>query len=472
MRNIPAALPAADDLDSARLILRDGTSATVRPAEPHDKALIVRFFHDLSVNARWHRFFSLSEPDATIIGRLIGSGDPRKGLSLIALRSVEGDARIVAVASYVALTGTAAEVSFAVDDRFQGKGISTLLLERLAVHAADAGFRTFHASMLADNLPMRDVFRDSAFEIRSTSGDGVVELQLTLSASANSVATSERRRQQAAAASIRPLLEPRSIAVIGASRDPSKIGSRVLRALQKGGYNGRIFPVHPVAPDLGGLPAVPSARDLPPGLDLAIVAVPYDRVLAIVDDCAAAGVKSLVVISAGFAETGPEGRARQDALTERVRAYGMRMIGPNCMGILNTDPAFQLDATFAPTQPIRGGIGFLSQSGAMGAAILNRARQLGLGISMFASMGNKADVSGNDLLEYWEQDPDTKLVLMYLENFGNPRKFTQIARRITRRMPVIAVKSGRTAAGAAAAASHTGALAAGRDYAVDALLWQ
>lgn len=268
------------------------------------------------------------------------------------------------------------------------------------------------------------------------------------------------------------LFRPRSVAVIGASRKKGSLGRELLHNLLAYEFQGKVFPVNPQADYVQSIKCAPSVLDIEDEIDLAVIVVPRDHVLRVVEECAKKGVKGVVVISAGFREVGDAGRARERALVEVVRRHGMRMIGPNCMGIVNSDPAVQLDATFAPTSAVRGSIGFLSQSGAMGVAILNRCRQLGLGISMFASMGNKADVSGNDLLEYWEADPDTKLVLMYLESFGNPRRFTQIARRVTRRMPVIAVKSGRTAAGAAAATSHTGALAGGQDVAVDALLWQ
>jgi acetyltransferase len=268
------------------------------------------------------------------------------------------------------------------------------------------------------------------------------------------------------------LFRPRSVAVIGASRKRGTLGRELLHNLVSYEFQGTVFPVNPQADVINSIKCFPSVADVPDHVDLAVIVVPREHVLRVVEECGKKGVKGVVVISAGFREVGEEGKKRERALVEVVRRHGMRMIGPNCMGIVNSDPAYQLDATFAPTQPIRGGIGFLSQSGAMGVAILNRARQLGLGISMFASMGNKADVSGNDLLEYWDEDPDTKLVLMYLESFGNPRNFTQIARRVTRRMPVIAVKAGRTAAGAAAATSHTGAIAGVQDVAVDALLSQ
>ncbi len=268
------------------------------------------------------------------------------------------------------------------------------------------------------------------------------------------------------------LFRPRSVAVIGASRKKGTLGRELLRNLVTYEFQGKVFPVNPQADVVLSMKCWKSVLDIPDEVDMAVIVVPRDHVLAVAEECGKKGVKGLVVISSGFREVGEAGVDRERKLTQIVRRHKMRMIGPNCMGIVNTDPAYRLDATFAPTHALRGGIGFLSQSGAMGVAILNRAQQLGLGISMFASMGNKADVSGNDLIEYWDEDPDTKLVLMYLESFGNPRNFTQIARRVTRRMPVIAVKSGRTSAGAAAAASHTGALAGGADVAVDALLSQ
>jgi acetyl coenzyme A synthetase (ADP forming)-like protein len=471
MYSIPPSAPAVDDLDSERLILRDGTTATVRCSVPGDEAAIVKFFNDLSLESRWHRFFAVAKPRPELLRRFADSGNPREAFTLLAFRSVEGSTRIIAVASYVALTATAAEVAFAVDDRFHGKGISTLLLERLAVHAAESGFLAFHASVLADNAAMRDVFRDSGFEIRSTSGQGVIELRLNLSPSAQGIVSAEQRRQRATAESIRPLLEPRSIAVIGASRDASKIGSRILRALRVSGYEGRIVAVHPRAGELDGVPAIALARNLPAGIDLGIIAVPAARVLETVDECAAAGVKSLVVISAGFAETGSDGVELQNALTERVRSYGMRMIGPNCMGLLNMDPAVRLNASFSPVCPPVGSIALSSQSGALGIAILRLAAERQIGLSAFVSVGNKADVSSNDLLEYWESDPRTRVITLYLESFGNPRRFARLARRIGRQKPIVALKAGRSQAGSRAAGSHTAALAA-KDVVVDALFRQ
>jgi acetyl coenzyme A synthetase (ADP forming)-like protein len=267
------------------------------------------------------------------------------------------------------------------------------------------------------------------------------------------------------------LLRPRTIAVIGASRTRGTIGAEVFHNIVANGFTGVVYPVNPSAHAVQGVRAYPSVRDVPDEIDLAVIVVPAAGVLAVVDECVAKRVRALLVISAGFAETGDEGRARQAELTAKVRDAGMRMVGPNCLGVLNTDPEISLDATFAPTWPPHGNIAFSSQSGAIGLAILDQARELGLGIHHFVSIGNKADISGNDLLEHWGADPAVRVILLYLESFGNPRNFLRIARAVSRATPIVAVKSGRTAAGARAATSHTGALA-GMEVAVDALFAQ
>lgn len=271
-----------------------------------------------------------------------------------------------------------------------------------------------------------------------------------------------------------PIFKPQSIAVVGASRKAGSIGREILHDLIEYNFHGKVFPVNPKADNIHSIKAFPNVCAIPDPVDLAIIVVPRDAVLAAVDDCGKKGVKGLVVITAGFGETGEEGRSIERELGERIRRYGMRMVGPNCMGVINTDPAVRMDATFAPALPLAGRIGFMSQSGALGVAILNIARQLDIGFSYFVSMGNKTNVSGNDLLLYWEDDERTDLILMYLESFGDPRRFVQTARRITKRKPIVAVKSGRTPAGALAASSHTGAMVAtqGLDIATDALFEQ
>src|SRR3990170_2346709 len=268
-----------------------------------------------------------------------------------------------------------------------------------------------------------------------------------------------------------PIFRPRSIAVIGASRTQGKIGHTLMKNLIVNEFQGKLFPVNPKADSVWGVKAYPTILDVPDPVDLAIITIPAEIALGAVEQCAAKGVKGLVVITAGFREIGPAGEAREDRLREVCRAHGIALVGPNCMGVINTHPDVRMDATFAPTPPLRGPVSFLSQSGALGVAILEHARNLNLGFSMFASLGNKADVSGNDLLEAWEKDPDTKVVLMYLENFGNPKNFVRIARRATKRKPVVAVKAGRTEAGGRATASHTGSLG-GSDVAAEAVFTQ
>lgn len=267
------------------------------------------------------------------------------------------------------------------------------------------------------------------------------------------------------------IFRPRAVALIGASRKPGSIGQQLLHNLVEYGFTGKVFPVNPNAEAVHSMKCYPTVLDIPDPVDLAIIAVPKDRVLQVVDQCGAKGVKGLVVITAGFKEVGGRGAELEKELVARIRSYGIRMIGPNCMGIINTDPEVRLNATFAPEMPEEGGVAFMSQSGALGVAILNAARRLGIGLSFFVSAGNKADISGNDLLEYWQEDKRVGVIALYLESFGNPRRFTQLARRITKSKPMVVVKSGRTAAGARAASSHTGALA-GTDIAVTALLAQ
>lgn len=471
MRAIPASPTATDDPDASRLVLRDGTTATVRIAGPQDREALRRFFHNLPPDSRRNRFFTTGEPSPAIVDPFAESSADGHAMTLVACRPADGEVRIIAAASYSGLTDTAAEVAFAVDDRFQGKGIGTLLLERLAARAAAHGFERFHATTLANNAEMREVFRDSGFEIRSRPAAGTVDVQLSLTPPVEGVASAERRRRLATTESLRPMLAPHAVAVIGASRQPGKIGGRILHALTSGGFIGQVYPVHPHAAEIGGRPAFRSVRDLPPGVDLAVIAVRPESVLSAVDDCAAAGVKSLVVITAGFAEIGAEGRARQDALVEKARAYGMRMVGPNCMGLLNMNPDVRLNASLSPIFPPAGQVALSSQSGALGNAILGLAAERHVGLSTFVSVGNKADVSGNDLLEYWEEDPHTGVILLYLESFGNPRHFARIARRVARQKPIVALKAGRTSAASRAAGSYTAALAAS-DAAVDALFHQ
>jgi acetyl coenzyme A synthetase (ADP forming)-like protein len=461
-------LPYQDAAESGRLILRDGTTAQIRLATVDDCEAMQAFFARLSPESRRHRFFSASLPRAEFLAALCDNSNPHSTLTLVVLRMQEGESRIVATGSYLAKDGSSAEVAFAVDDALQGKGLGTLLLERLALLAVQHGFTRFWAVTHADNQAMRSVFRESGFTVEETMEAGEIELDLSVIPSETSVARLEMRDRVATAASLRPFFQPRSVAVVGASRDPGSIGHGILEALVMNRFQGPVYPINPRAAVVGCIRAYPSVRQLPEPVDLAVIAVPRDVVMSVVDDCAARGVRALVIITAGFAEVNAEGRELQKNLVEKVRGYGMRMVGPNCMGLVNTDAAVRLNASFSPVFPPPGRVAMSSQSGALGLAILGAANRLGVGLSTFISVGNKADVSSNDLLQYWEEDTNTDVILLYLESFGNPRRFVRIARRVSRRKPIVAIKSGRTKVGGRAAGSHTAALAA-NELAVDAL---
>ncbi len=318
---------------------------------------------------------------------------------------------------------------------------------------------------------MLSVFAHSGYRATRAFDAGVFHVTFPTDATEESLAAAHRRDRAAAAASVRVFLRPRSVAVVGASAKPGTIGAALIDNVRRCGFTGDIYPVHPNAAAIEGLRAYPTVTAIGASVDLAVIAVPADAVESVVADCARAGVRGVVIISSGFAEIGGDGAERQRRLCEFVRASGMRMIGPNCMGVLNTDPAVSLNATFAPHWPRPGKVAMLSQSGALGLAILERFERLGIGLANFVSVGNKADVSSNDLLAYWSEDPCTSVILLYLESFGNPRKFGRVAPEVARRKPIVAVKAGRSAAGTRAASSHSAALAS-LDIAVDALFEQ
>jgi acetyl coenzyme A synthetase (ADP forming)-like protein len=461
----------SDRVESGTLILRDGTAATIRVSQPTDAGMMQQFVERLSAESRRHRFFSESTPQANVITALCDSSEPRRQLTLIVTRIWEGGLRIIAAGSYWAKAADTAEVAMAVNDGFHGKGLGTLLLERLALIAIRHGFTRLWAVTHAENLAMREVFRESGFTAHEAYEGNDMEVELSLIPTAATITRLETRERLATIASLRPFFQPRSVAIIGASRDPKSIGFRLLEALTTNHFRGCVYPVNPTATELLGIRVHPSVRSVPGPIDLAVIAVPRDSVLSVVDECAAKGTPAVVVITAGFAEMGAAGAALQQQLSERVRQHGMRMLGPNCFGIVNTDPNVRLNGTFSARFPAAGRVAMSSQSGALGIAALTGARRFHLGISSFVSVGNKADVSTNDLLQYWEEDPSTDVVLLYLESFGNPRRFARIARRVSRRKPIIAVKAGRTSSGRRAAGSHTAALAAS-DVAVDALFHQ
>jgi acetyl coenzyme A synthetase (ADP forming)-like protein len=365
-----------------------------------------------------------------------------------------------------------AEVAFAVSDALQGHGLGTLLLGQLAEIAASEGVRTFQADILPHNQQMLEMLTTSGFVVETHPERDEVIARFSTSLTEATLASYDLRDQRAAAAAIGHLLAPRSVAVIGASRRRGTVGGEVFHNLISGEFAGPVYPVNQNAASVQSVAAYTTLEQIPGSVDLAVIAAPGSQVEEIVAQCARKGVRGVVVLSAGFAEAGVEGRERQARLLTVLRDYGIRMIGPNCLGIVNTDPAVRLHATFGPTAPPSGRLGFMSQSGALGLAATEYARSLGLGISSFVSVGNKADVSGNDLLCYWETDPRTDVILLYLESFGNPRKFSRIARRVGQLKPIIAVKSGRSRAGARAAGSHTGALVSASETTIDALFHQ
>jgi len=459
-----------DSAESGRLILRDGSTAFIRLSEPEDHDALREFFHQLSPQSKRRRFFSAADPAEALIKRQCDSSNPRSQLTLIVNRVVDGAPRIIATGSYVARDEASAEIAFAVDDEFQGKGLGGLLLERLALLAARHGFVRFWALTLLGNQMMLETFRQSGFPIHSKIEDESVEIDFSVAPSEDSVSRSEMRDRVFTTASLRPFFRPRSIAVVAASRDTSSIGMRILEALSHGGFRGPVYAASPALPSVAPWPAYPSAREVPHGTDLAIMVTPREAVLEAVDDCAAAGIRALVVLTAGFAEAGAEGRALQKKLLEKARGHGMRVVGPNSMGLLNTDPEVRLNASVSPILPSRGSVAMSSQSGALGLAMLALARQRHVGVSTFISVGNKADISGNDLLQYWEGDEATRVILLYLESFGNPRRFARVARGVSRGKPIVVVKPGRRPA-SLEAGPDSAALPAD-DAAVDALFRQ
>jgi acetyl coenzyme A synthetase (ADP forming)-like protein len=448
------------------VLLRRGSTLHVRPVRADDEAAIAWLWDHLSAASRQFRFLAAPPPDW--MARLLAADDPG-AVALIG----ESRGHAVAVATYSRdpRHPDRAEAAFAVADELQGQGVGTRLLELLADEARRHDVRWFVADVLVANQRMLQVFADSGFAMTQTVDAGVIHVTMDIARSPDAAARSLARSQIAATASIRPLLEPGTVAVVGASPSRGKIGSEVLHNLRASGFTGRLYAVHPTASDVEGVLTRPSLRDLPEPVDLVVVCVPAPAVPGVVDDAVAASARGLVIITAGFSETGAAGRETEGRLLDAARAAGIRLIGPNCMGVLNTAPAFSMNATFSPIYPPAGNVAMSTQSGALGLAILDYASRLQIGISSFASIGNKADVSTNDLLLYWADDPKTDVILLYVESFGNPLKFGQIARHIGRRKPLVVVKAGRSAAGARAASSHTGALATS-DTVVDALFEQ
>lgn len=449
------------------VVLRDGVTVRLRPIRPDDAPQLLALHNGLSLDSLYLRFFAVPRLNLERMQRL-ADVDYQDDFALVA----EWNGGIGAIVAFYRdrTAPHRAEIAFTVMEGMQGHGVGTRLLERLASIARERDVSVFDAYVLADNRKMMQLFLDSGFRIERRMEEGVYHVTLSLEETPLFQDRAAGRSQQAATASVKVFFEPQTVAVVGANRRRGTIGGEIFHNLRDR-FTGTVIPVNPNAASIDGVTAYPALTDIPTPVDLAVIVVPAVHVSAVVDDCLAKGVKGLVVISAGFAETGGDGALQEAALIEKVRRAGIRMIGPNCMGVLNTDPAFQLNATFSPVYPPEGRVAMSTQSGALGLAILDYASRLNIGISTFVSVGNKADVSGNDLIQYWAGDPRTDVILLYLESFGNPRNFSRIARRVARQKPIVAVKAGRSSAGARAAASHTGALATS-DAIVDALLLQ
>jgi acetyl coenzyme A synthetase (ADP forming)-like protein len=459
------------DLESD-VVLADGRVAHLRPIVPTDVAALRDFGSKLSAETIYLRFFSPRRQISDAELRHFANVDYDRRLAIIAL--VEGE--LVAVARYDREEGArTAEVAFTVRDDQQGRGLGMVLLEHLASGARARGITCFEADTLAINEAMLRVFRRAGFEEKTAFGGGVVHVTLDLEPLPGYLEHLEERDRRAAVRSIERLLRPRSIAVVGASDRAGSPGHELVANLVEGHFTGLVYPVVPgsTAPSaqICGLATVADVAEVEGPVDLAVIAVPMSDVLEVAEACGRKGVSGLVVVTAGFAEAGPEGAEAEQRLVSIARSYGMRVIGPNCLGVVNTAPEISMNATFSPSRPVAGPIGFSSQSGGLGIAILEEARRRDLGVSSFVAVGNKADVSGNDLIRYWDADPRTEVILLYLESFGNPRHFARIARQVGKHKPIVAVKSGRSGSGTRGTSSHTAA-SASPDATVDALFHQ
>jgi acyl-CoA synthetase (NDP forming)/RimJ/RimL family protein N-acetyltransferase len=435
----PPGYPAEWEADVA---LADGGTVEIRPIRPDDGLRIVDFHARQSPESIYFRYFTphprLSDDEVERLTHV----DYEDRMAFVALR----DDAMVGVARYDRWPlRSEAEVAFFVDDQHHGRGIATVLFEYLAEAARRAGITAFTATVLPSNRRMVGVFRKAGFRTASTLEGGVIEVRLDLEPTPEAEAAIASRSQHAEAEAVRLLLAPQSVAVIGAGRDHGGVGHAVLRNLLHHEFAGPVHPVNPAAGHVAGVQAVATLGDIEGPVDLAIVVVPAAQVPAVLEDCGRKGVKAVIVISAGFAESGPEGAALSAVTLRTARRFGMRLLGPNCLGVINTDPAVRLHATFATPNPRPGPVALLSESGTIGGVILDHIRDAGLGVSSFAAIGNRADVSANDLLQYWADDPRTGLVLLYLESFGNARKFSRIARELSRSKPIVAVKSGGAA---------------------------
>jgi len=424
-------------------VLRDGGTAHLRPIRPEDAEGIERFHAGQSPESILFRFFA---PMPRLSARDVRRFTHVDHVDRVALVCTVGDG-IVGIARYDRVRPRTAEVAFNVSDAHQGRGLGSVLLEHLAAAARENGVRRFVAEVMPENRRMLSVFRDAGYEIKDSIDDGVISLGFDLDPTERCLAVMESREHRAEARSLHALLNPASVVLVGASRREGTLGHRLLSDLLGAGFTGRLHVVHPYADEVLGVGAHRSLADLPGPVDLAVLALRAEETLPVVRECARVGVRGLVVLSDGFAETGEHGAALQRELVRLARANGMRLVGPGSWGIINTDPRIDLNISLESDPPPAGRLGLFCQSGAMSVSVLRAARDRDTGISTFLSAGNRADVSGNDCMQYWEEDERTRAVGLYLESIGNPRKFSRIARRLARTKPVIVVKSGTSGLG-------------------------
>ena len=453
----------------ADVILRDGGTLRLRSPASEDADALLDFFGHLSERSFYLRFHGAPTVRPALVEPFLEPDWMERGSLLATLAGGDGN-EVVALASYARLRDpTSAEVAFTVADGQQGRGIGTRMLEQLAERAADVGIERFVAEVMGENAAMMKVFEDAGFGIARALDHGTFEVTFPIEPTDAYRGQVEERDHLAVVASLRPFFAPTSVAVLGASTRREAIGGIVFRNVLSGEFKGAAYPVNRTGEPVAGVRAYTSVEELPEQVDLAVICLPGAHVIDAARSALESGIRALCVISAGFAEIGEEGRERQEELLGLVRAHGGRLVGPNCLGIAISAPS--LNATFGPRALPPGPIAFSSQSGALGLALLEKASERSLGFSSFISIGNKADVSSNDLLEYWEEDESTGLIALYLESFGSPRRFGRIASRVARKKPILAMKSGTSTAGARAAGSHTAALA-GSEQAVEALFHQ
>jgi acetate---CoA ligase (ADP-forming) len=441
-------------------LLKEGHKVLLRAIERSDVPLWLSFISRLSEQTKYLRFHAVTKQMTEEDALRYCTVDYDNSFAYVAEVGTREDRKIIAIARYYRLPNRrSAEVAFAIEDHYQNIGLGTRLMEALVAVARENGISVFEASVLSQNTHMMETFRDYGFHVSSQVQGGEYHVTFPIRQTRTVDVNEVRRDRISIVASLEPILRPKAVAIIGAARNPGTLGNLLIRCILQSGFSGTVYPVNPNAESVLSVKSYPSVLDIPGAVDMAIIAVPAHLVSKVADECGRKGVRALIVISDGFRERGAEGLAREEELRSIALSYGMRLIGPNCMGVINTDPAIRLNATFSQVYPAIGNVAFLSQSGAMGLTILEYARNLNMGISSFVSIGNRADVSFNDLLRYWERDKATKVILLYIESFGDPGQFARIARQVSARKPIVAVKGGITSAGAKAASSHTGALA-------------